>query len=202
MFNSEYNKPLLVKWSLGNNRFVSVSEFRDREKVDLRQWEMPGPNCELVCGQKGVQLDVDEWRELVKMLPDIKRHKELRTGYIGNLGNNKFAIVDPGNPNVDVRKYWRPNGFGTDLVRTKAGLRMRPYEFTLLLSNIDAVNAEVEKRLTKRFPPPPVVPEPEPQSPPLAKRLRKRKPKAATTKTKLITHMDNIRKGKCHPYVI
>lgn len=58
------------RFELGNNRFVSVSEFRGRKYVDIREYYVDKKTAELKPSRKGIALKPEEWTSLTKQLAD------------------------------------------------------------------------------------------------------------------------------------
>lgn len=64
-------------YSLGKMRFVSVSEFRGKALVNIREYyEKDGKTLP---GKKGISLSVDQWDKLKKLIDridkDVKKFK-------------------------------------------------------------------------------------------------------------------------------
>jgi len=56
-------------WELGNKRQISLSEFRGKVLVDIREWyEKDGKKLP---GKKGISLTSDQWHKLVKVAPAV-----------------------------------------------------------------------------------------------------------------------------------
>ncbi|XP_065836918.1 activated RNA polymerase II transcriptional coactivator p15-like [Oscarella lobularis] len=58
------------RFSLGNKRFVSVSEFRGQARVDIREF-YTADDGSLKPGRKGVCLTLDQYETLKKLIPKI-----------------------------------------------------------------------------------------------------------------------------------
>jgi hypothetical protein len=61
-----------------NRRRVTVSRYRGKVRVDIREYYQD--EDEWKPGRKGVSLDLDQWRELVKLLPLIEEASEALSG--------------------------------------------------------------------------------------------------------------------------
>ena len=58
------------KFKLSNNRFISVSSFRGRLKVDIREYYV-NDKGERLPGKKGISLSLDEWKKLKDYVDDV-----------------------------------------------------------------------------------------------------------------------------------
>ena len=61
------------RFSLGetSNRMVTVTPFMGKLKVNIRQFYVNG-NGEMKPGKNGITLEIEEFYELVKLIPQIK----------------------------------------------------------------------------------------------------------------------------------
>lgn len=59
------------KWSLENDRFVTVSEFKGRVMVGIREFYMDKGSGELKPGKKGISLNPKQWGKLKAAVKDI-----------------------------------------------------------------------------------------------------------------------------------
>lgn len=70
------------KFELSKNRFATVSEFKGKVRVDIREYYMTDDG-ERRPGKKGISLSMDEWKKLTSQLDDIqKKIKEIGGGTI------------------------------------------------------------------------------------------------------------------------
>jgi len=62
-------EPKELKVELGNKRFVSLSHFKGRTSVDIREfYEKDG---DMLPGKKGISLTIEQWELLKKLIPEI-----------------------------------------------------------------------------------------------------------------------------------
>ncbi|CAG2107235.1 unnamed protein product, partial [Medioppia subpectinata] len=59
-------------FQLSRNRFVSVSEFKNQMRVDVREY-YTDDNGDQKPGRKGISLSMDEWNKLINFLPKIEK---------------------------------------------------------------------------------------------------------------------------------
>ena len=59
-------------FQLNKNRFVSVSEFKNQIRVDIREYYFDD-NGDRKPGKKGISLSMEEWNKLVSHLPKISK---------------------------------------------------------------------------------------------------------------------------------
>jgi len=57
------------KIPLGSKKFISISEFRGKKLVDVREWY--GDDDDLKPGKKGISLSKDQFEKLVSYAPKI-----------------------------------------------------------------------------------------------------------------------------------
>ena len=65
-------KKVEPKWQIGKRKKITVSEFKGRTLVNIREYY--NDNGEEKPGKKGICLQTDEFLELVKYVPEIKEH--------------------------------------------------------------------------------------------------------------------------------
>ena len=71
-----------VRFELSKNRFATVSEFKGKVRVDIREFYMTDEG-ERKPGKKGISLSMDEWKKLTSQVDDIeKKIKEIGGGTI------------------------------------------------------------------------------------------------------------------------
>jgi len=59
---------------LGNKRYVSISNFRGKSLVDIREYYIDGKgDGELKPGKKGISLTTDQWTALQKLMPEVNK---------------------------------------------------------------------------------------------------------------------------------
>jgi len=59
-------------FELNKNRFVSVSEFKNQIRVDIREYYFDD-NGDRKPGKKGISLSMEEWNKLLNHLPKIEK---------------------------------------------------------------------------------------------------------------------------------
>ncbi|XP_027195517.2 single stranded-binding protein c31A [Dermatophagoides pteronyssinus] len=57
---------------LSNNRFLTVSEFKNKVRVDIREFYL-NEDGERKPGKKGISLSMDEWKKIVENMDKIKK---------------------------------------------------------------------------------------------------------------------------------
>ena len=125
------------KLSLGNGRYVQVTEWKGEMRVDIREWDNDLPT------KKGVSLSLMQYKNLLAGIetfidPAMKENKN----EMFNLGANVFMKVRKNNPCVDIRQFWKPPQH-SEAVPTKKGICLRPSEYAALKTFIP----EIEKLL-------------------------------------------------------
>ena len=123
------------KLSLGNGRYVQVTEWKGELRVDIREWDNDLPT------KKGISLNLMQYKNLLAGIetfidPAITENKNESF----HLGANVFVKVRKNNPCVDIRQFWAPL---SEAVPTKKGLCMRPSEYAALKTFVP----EIEKML-------------------------------------------------------
>jgi hypothetical protein len=58
-------------FQLSNNRFVTISEFRNKVRVDVREYYL-NDDGEKKPGKKGISLSLEEWNKLKDLMPKIE----------------------------------------------------------------------------------------------------------------------------------
>ena len=59
------------RFSLSNNRFVTISQFKRKVRVDIREFYLT-PDGERRPGKKGISLSLDEWKKLKSQMTEIE----------------------------------------------------------------------------------------------------------------------------------
>lgn len=57
---------------LSNNRYLTVSEFKNKVRVDIREFYL-NEDGERKPGKKGISLSMDEWKKIVENMDKIKK---------------------------------------------------------------------------------------------------------------------------------
>ncbi|KAK4153226.1 transcriptional Coactivator p15-domain-containing protein [Chaetomidium leptoderma] len=63
-------------WEIGNNRRIGSSQFKGNTLVNIREY-YTAPDGELRPGKKGISLSLDQYRALLKIIPEL--NQELRS---------------------------------------------------------------------------------------------------------------------------
>jgi hypothetical protein len=71
------------RFQLSNNRFVSVSLFKGKVRVDVREYYLDD-NGERKPGKKGISLSLDEWKKLKDQMDDIEQSIKSKGGDISD----------------------------------------------------------------------------------------------------------------------
>jgi len=61
-----------TKYQLSQNRFISVSDFKGKKRVDIREYYL-NDDGERKPGKKGISLSIDEWKKLRDQMKDIDK---------------------------------------------------------------------------------------------------------------------------------
>ena len=109
--------------SLGNDRYVQVTEWKGELRVDLREWIDDKPT------KKGISLTLMRWKNWDNYVEHVDRALEDKKAYSCHVGGNVYCTIDEGSKCVDLRQYWKPE---ETVVPTKKGLCLRPREYDVL----------------------------------------------------------------------
>lgn len=71
---------------LSNNRFVTVSEFRNKMRVDIREFYL-NDEGEKKPGKKGISLSHEEWKKLKELTAEID--KALKKGAVSSSSSSE-----------------------------------------------------------------------------------------------------------------
>ncbi len=58
-------------FQLSNNRFITISEFRNKVRVDIREYYL-NDSGEKKPGKKGISLSLEEWNKMKDLMPKIE----------------------------------------------------------------------------------------------------------------------------------
>lgn len=111
------------KYSLGNQRYVQVNEWKGELRVDIREWQDDKPT------KKGIWLTLMRWKNLTDAIEYVDQTLQNRQTYNTHLGGNVFCNVGKGSVCVDIRQFWKPEN---DVVPTRKGICLRPAEYSRL----------------------------------------------------------------------
>ncbi|KAL2260110.1 hypothetical protein VTK26DRAFT_6001 [Humicola hyalothermophila] len=105
-------------WEVGNNRRVSSSQFRGATLINIREY-YTAPDGELRPGKKGISLSLEQYKALLKVIPEL--NEELRA--------QGHAVDNP-----------PASGSGSALVELEATKKSKPKK-----SNIEETSEEEEE---------------------------------------------------------
>ena len=105
------------RFSLGNDRFIEVTEWKGELRVDLREWKDDKPT------KKGISLTLMRWKNWVDYLEYADQARTEKQNYKSHLGGNVYCTITEGSACMDIRQYWKPQ---EEVIPTKKGLYLRP----------------------------------------------------------------------------
>lgn len=111
------------RFSLGNDRYVEVHEWKGELRVDIREWKDDKPT------KKGISLNLMRWKNWLDQLEYVDKALEKKRVYRCHLGGNVFCKIGENSVCVDIRQFWKPQD---EVVPTKTGICLRPLEFDRL----------------------------------------------------------------------
>ena len=111
------------KFSLGNERYVQVNEWRGELRVDIRDWKDDQPT------KKCISLTLMRWKNLVYQIEYVDKALENKLSYGYHIGGKVHCSIGENSVCVDIRQYWKPN---EEVVPTKKGICLRPKEYNRL----------------------------------------------------------------------
>ena len=126
------------RFSLGNDRFIEVTEWKGELRVDLREWKDDKPT------KKGISLTLMRWKNWVDYLEYADQARTEKQNYKSHLGGNVYCTITEGITCMDIRQYWKPQ---EEVIPTKKGLYLRPLEYIAvkeLLTEIGMVLPELD----------------------------------------------------------
>ena len=109
--------------SLGSDRFVEVSQWRDELRIDLRKWRDGKPT------KKGISLTLMQWKNCINQLEYMDRALDNKTSYEYHIDGNLYCTIAENGVCVDIRQYWKP---GDQVVPATKGIYLRPSEYVRL----------------------------------------------------------------------
>ena len=127
-----------VSFTLGNERYVRIGDWKGEKRVDLREWDNNKPT------KKGISLTLMRWKSLLDNIEYVDEALKSRKTYVHHLGGNVYCTVKEDNPCVDIRQHWKP---AEEVVPCKKGLCLRPGEYRRLkeiLADIGAAIPELD----------------------------------------------------------
>ena len=90
------------RFSLGNDRFIEVTEWKGELRVDLREWKDDKPT------KKGISLTLMRWKNWVDYLEYADQARTEKQNYKSHLGGNVYCTITEGSACMDIRQYWKP----------------------------------------------------------------------------------------------
>uniref|UniRef100_A0A1A9Z9F3 Transcriptional coactivator p15 (PC4) C-terminal domain-containing protein n=1 Tax=Glossina pallidipes TaxID=7398 RepID=A0A1A9Z9F3_GLOPL len=69
--NSKSKGSTETKWILEKQRHVTISEFRGRKLIDIREYYEK--NGESLPGKKGISLSITQWKKLLEVAEEINK---------------------------------------------------------------------------------------------------------------------------------
>ena len=118
------------KFSLGNERYVQVNEWRGELRVDIREWQEDKPT------KKGISLTLMRWKNLVDASEFVDQALHGKKAYSAHLGGNVYCSIGENSVCVDIRQYWKPDN---EVVPTKKGICLRPTEYNSLKKHVSEI---------------------------------------------------------------
>ena len=100
-------------FSLGNDWYVEVNEWKWELRVDLREWKDDKPT------KKGISLSLMRWKNWDKQIEYADAALQEKKSYGYHIGGNVYCNVAENGVCVDIRQYWKPQ---EELVPTKKGI--------------------------------------------------------------------------------
>ncbi|CAC5426309.1 unnamed protein product [Mytilus coruscus] len=114
---------------IGNQRFVSASEWKDEIRTDVREWETK--NDWKVPTKTGISLPLQRWKPLTDNFEFSDQTLVEKRVYSTHLGGNVYCTVKANSVCIDMRQHWLPPN-QTEVVPTKKGITLRPMKYTKL----------------------------------------------------------------------
>ncbi|KAL1835790.1 hypothetical protein VTJ49DRAFT_6054 [Mycothermus thermophilus] len=71
-------------WEIGKNRRIGFSEFKGSTLVNIREF-YTAPNGELKPGKKGISLTLEQYKALLKVLPELNASLQAEGHDVGSL---------------------------------------------------------------------------------------------------------------------
>ena len=108
------------RFSLGNDSFIEVTEWKGELRVDLREWKDDKAT------KKGISLTLMRWKNWVDYLEYADQARTEKQNYMSHLGGNVYCTITEGSACMDIRQYWKRQ---EEVIPTKKGLYLRPLEY-------------------------------------------------------------------------
>ena len=91
---------------LGNNRFVQAIEWKDKIRIDVREWEIQ--NDKRVPTKKGISLPLHRWKLLANNMDFVDQALDEKREYATHLERNVYATINASGICVDRIQHWLP----------------------------------------------------------------------------------------------
>ncbi|XP_066598367.1 activated RNA polymerase II transcriptional coactivator p15 [Prorops nasuta] len=78
------DEELDTSWDIGNNRQVSVREFKGKVLIDIREMYFDKAG-DLKPGKKGISLSTQQWRKFVSLIDDVDKAVKAKFYYSNTL---------------------------------------------------------------------------------------------------------------------
>ena len=85
------------RFSLGNDRFIEVIEWKGELRVDLREWKDDKPT------KKGISLTLMRWKNWVDYLEYADQARTEKQNYKSHLGGNVYCTITEGSACMDIK---------------------------------------------------------------------------------------------------
>ena len=90
------------RFSLGNDRFIEVTEWKGELRVDLREWKDDKPT------KKGTSLTLMRWKSWMDYLECADQARTEKQNYKSHLRGNVYCTITEGSACMYIRQYWKP----------------------------------------------------------------------------------------------
>lgn len=143
--NSFRKRQDLFKESIGNNRFLTASIYRDELFVHIREYD--NGHGQSYPTRKGVSFTKPRWANFVRQINEIDRSVELLktnqpVDYRHHLGGKYHVSVSKGMQCVNIRRYFRPKN-STKEIPTRSGIALRLDEWEALTNQIEQLHEKL-----------------------------------------------------------
>ena len=118
------------RFSIGNERYVQVNEWKGELRVDIREWKDDEPTT------KGISLTLMRRKNLVNQIEYVDKALQSKLSYWYHIGGNVYCNIGERSVCVDIRHYWKPN---EEVVPTKKGICVRPKEYSRLKELVTSI---------------------------------------------------------------
>ena len=133
----------LAKYELGNNRFLTVNEFKSEIYVHIRQYKTDIVTKKLYPTQKGCALTPTLFANLLQIVRNIdervakiKNPQAKEFKYSVHLGERIFCTMTSGYQCINLRTYFNREN---RLMPTRTGISLRLEEWNIAKSKFDKI---------------------------------------------------------------